>query len=48
MKVWVFSDLLNQVKSDIQNFKQLFQIEDDGGKGGKCTGVYIFAMNKEW
>ena len=27
------------VKSDIQNFKQLFQIEDGGGKGGKCTCV---------
>ena len=33
MKVWVFSDLYNQVKSDFQNFKQLFQIEDDGSKG---------------
>ena len=29
MKVWAFSNLYNQVKSDIENFKWLFQIEDD-------------------
>ena len=32
------------MKSDIQHFKQLFQIEDDGGKGGKCTCVEIFSI----
>ena len=31
MKVWDFSD---QVKSDIENIKGLFQIEDDEGIGG--------------
>ena len=33
MKIWAFSDFFNQVKSDIENFKRLFQIEDDGGIG---------------
>ena len=44
MKVWAFSD---QVKSDIENFKWLFQIEDDGKFGGKCTCVQLIAINKE-
>ena len=45
MNVWAFSDLYNQVKSDIENFKWLFQIEDDGGTGGKCTCVQPIAIN---
>ena len=36
------------MKSDIENFKWLFQIEDDGGIGGKCTCVQLIAINKEW
>ena len=36
------------MKSDIENLKCLFQIEDDGGIGGKCTCVLLIAMNKEW
>ena len=44
LQLSLWSDLitfsvLNQVKSGIQNFKQVFQIEDGGGKGGKCTCV---------
>ena len=35
------------MKSDIENFKCLFQIEDDGGIGGKCTCVLLIAMNKD-
>jgi hypothetical protein len=35
------------VKSDIENFKWLFQIEDDEGNGGKCTCLQPIAMNKE-
>ena len=34
------------MKSDIKNFKWLFQIEDDGGIGGKCTCVQLIAINK--
>ena len=34
------------MKSDIENFKCLFQIED-GGIGGKCTCVLLIAMNKD-
>ena len=33
------------MKSENQNFKWLFQIEDDGRIGGKCTCVYLIAMN---
>ena len=29
------------MKSDIENFKYLFQIEDDGGIGGKYTRVEL-------
>ena len=35
------------MKSDIQNFKQLFHIENDGRKGGKCNCVWILAINKK-
>ena len=35
------------MKSDIENFKCLFQIEDDGGIGGKCTCVLLIAMNQD-
>ena len=35
------------MKSDIEHFKYLFQIEDDGGIGGKCTCVLLIAINKE-
>ena len=45
MKVWAFSEFKNQVKSEIENFKYLFQIEDDGGIGGKCTCVQLIALN---
>ena len=47
MKVWAFSDFQNQVKSNIDNFKCLFQKEDDGGTGGKCTCVQLIVINKE-
>ena len=36
------------MKSDIENFKYLFQIEDDVGIGGKCTCVQLIARNQEW
>ena len=35
------------MKSDIENFKCLFQIEEDGGIEGKCTCVLLMAMNKD-
>ena len=35
------------MKSDIENLKCLFQIEDDGGIGGKWTYVQLIAKNKE-
>ena len=47
MKVGAFSYFYKQVKSEIEDFKQLFQIEDDGGIGGKYTCVQPFAINKE-
>ena len=40
-------DQRSKVKSNIENFKWLFQIEDDGGIGGKCTCVQLIAINKE-
>ena len=36
------------MKSDIENFKLGFQIEDGGGIGGKYTWVQLIAINKEW
>ena len=47
MKVWAFSDFLSKVKSDFENFKWLFQIEDDGGIGGKCTCVPLIVINEK-
>ena len=35
------------MKNYIENFKWLFQIEDDGGMGGKGTCVQLIALNKE-
>ena len=35
------------MKSDIENIKYLFQIEDDEGIWGKCTCVQLIAINKE-
>ena len=35
------------MKSEIENFKYLFQKEDDGEIGGKCTCVLLIAPNKE-
>ena len=46
MKVWVFSYFQKQVKSDIENFKWLFQIEDQGGIEGTCICVQQFALKK--
>ena len=46
-KVWAFSEFLKLVKIDTENFKCLFQIEDDGGIGGKCNCVLHTAINKE-
>ena len=34
------------MKSDIENFKWLFQIKEVGGIGEKFTCVQLFAMNK--
>ena len=39
--------LLEPIESDIENFKWLFHIEDDGGIGGKCTYVQLIAINKD-
>ena len=47
IKGWEFYDFKNQVKSDIENFKWLFQIEDDKGTGGKYTWVQLIAINNE-
>ena len=47
MIVWTFSDIYNQVKINIKNFKGVFQVEDDGGIGGKCICVQPIAINKE-
>ena len=47
MIVWTFSDIYNQVKINIKNFKWVFQVEDDGGMWGKCTCVQPIAINKE-
>ena len=41
------TQLKNLVKSDIENFKWLFQIEDDGGIGGKCICVERIVINEE-
>ena len=38
---------LNQVKSDIEYLKWLFQIEYDGGIWGKYTCVQLIAVYKE-
>ena len=38
---------MNQVKSDIENFKYLFLIEDDGGIEGKRSCIQLIAINKE-
>ena len=35
------------MKSDIDNFKWLFQIEDDGGIRGKNTCVQLIVINNE-
>ena len=35
------------MKSDIENFKWVFHIEDVGGIGGKCTCVQLIVINKE-
>ena len=35
------------MKSDIENFKWVFQIEDVDGIGGKCTCGELIAINKE-
>ena len=45
-KFVTFSDFENQVKINIENFKWLFQIEDDGGIGRKCTCVELIAINE--
>ena len=34
------------MKSDIENFKHLLKIEDDGGIGGKGTCVQLIAKNQ--
>ena len=47
MKILALSEFQNPVKSDIENIKQVFQIEDDGGIGGKCACVQLIAPNKE-
>ena len=44
IKVYTFSDFKNQVKSDIENFKYLFQIEDDGGIREKVTFYFYFTL----
>ena len=36
------------MKSDIEHFKWLFQIEDNGGIGGKCTCVHLIATVLFW
>ena len=48
MKVWAFYESQKQVKGDIENYRCIFQIEGDGGIGGKCTCVLFTAINKEW
>ena len=35
------------MKSDIENFKYLFHIEDGGGTGGKCISAQLIASNTE-
>ena len=35
------------MKSDIENFKLLFQIEEDGRIGGKYNCVQLITINKE-
>ena len=47
MKVSAFPEFEDQVKSDNENLKLLFQIEDDKGVWGKCTCVELIAINKE-
>ena len=36
------------MKSDIENIKWVFQIEDDGRIKEKCTCVQLIAINKIW
>ena len=36
------------MKSDIENFKCLFQIKDDGGIRGNCTCVQLIAINRKF
>ena len=39
MEVYAFSEFYNKVKSDIENHKWFFKIEDDGGIGEMFTYV---------
>ena len=32
------------MKSEIKNFKWLFQIKDDGGIGGECTAERMYSL----
>ena len=35
------------MKTVIEKVKGLFEVEDDGGIGGKCTCVQLISINKE-
>ena len=46
MKARVFSEFYKQVKSDIGNFKHLFQIVDDGEIGGNAPVLCLLPLIK--